>query len=328
MSRLTLVELRRLGLRRLVWVALVLAVAVVGLTLYGVNDMVRQSTADLANSEQYYQEALRDWEANGEMWVEQCLQDQEREREMSGDNSLDFGCEQMAEPRLEDFQWGPQSLFEQVSELLSQLVYPMLFLVLLVGATATAAEFGARTMGTWLTFEPRRDRVFASKVLAPGLWALPVSVGYLALIVLGVSAIFRLHGVDDNISTAEWGELSRMGARSVGLLALVAATGAAVGLAVRHTAAVLGVVIGYLVAFEMILAQFFSGLARFSLSNNILGWVKGGHRWETWDCPPSGGECVTIVHEISTTHAGTVLGVVIVGSVLLSWLAFRRADVN
>lgn len=328
MNRLTIVELRRLGLRRLVWMALVLAVAVIGLTLYGVNDMVRSSSADLANAEQYYQDALRDWEANGEMYLEQCLQDQEREREATGDQALDFGCEQMVAPQLSDFQWGPESLFRQLAELLSQLVFPMLFLVLLVGATATGAEFGARTMGTWLTFEPRRDRVFASKVLAPGLWALPVSAGYLALVVLGVSAIFRFHGVDDHISNAEWGDLAWMGLRSVALLAVVAVTGAAVGLAVRHTAAVLGLAAGYLVAVEMLLAQFFPGMGRYALSNNILGWVQGGHQWETWTCPPGGGECVSVLHEVSTTHAGTVLAVVVGASVLLSWLLFRRADVN
>lgn len=328
MNRLTLVELRRLGWRRLVWAVLLMAVGVVALTLYGVNDMVRMSSAELANADRYYQEAVQDWEVNGERYHEECLQDQEREREATGDDTLDFGCDQMVAPELADFQWGPESLFVQVNELLAQLVFPMLFLVLLVGATATAAEFGARTIGTWLTFEPRRDRVFTSKVLAPGLWAVPVSVGYLVLVVAGVSAVFRLHGVDDHISNDEWADLAWVGLRSVALLALVAAAGAAVGLAVRHTAAVLGIVVGYLVTVEILLAQFFPGIARYSLSNNILAWVKGGHEWETWRCPSDGGECEAISHVVSTTQAGTLLGLVVAATLLVCWLVFRRADVN
>lgn len=328
MNRLTVVELRRLGLRRLVWVALLLAVGVIAVTLYGVNDVVRSSHEYMANAEVYYQDALRDWEENGEQYARDCLAEQERERELSGDDTVDYGCDQMVAPSLEDFQWGPQSLFEQMAELLGQLVFPMLFIVVLVGATATAAEFASRTIGTWLTFEPRRDRVFASKVLAPGLWALPVSTGYVILVVAGVSAIFRFYGVDDHISNTEWTDLAWMGVRSVVLLALVAATGAAVGLAVRHTAAVLGIVVGYLVAVEMLIVPFFPALSRYALSSNILGWVKGGHLVDRWTCPPDGGECVNTVYEITTTHGGAVLGAVIAASVLLSWLVFRRADVN
>jgi ABC-2 type transport system permease protein len=204
----------------------------------------------------------------------------------------------------------------------------MLFLVLVIGATSTAAEFASRTMGTWLTFEPRRDRVYGSKVLAAGLGTVPVAVGYLALVVLGVSAIFRYHGIDDHISTSEWTQLGWAGVRSIALLSVVAAVGAAAGLLLRHTAAVLGAVLGYAVVLEMMLRAFRPDLEQYLLSRNVLAWVQDGHEWATWDCPPTGGECTETMHQISLAHGATVIGIVAVVVLLASFLVFRRRDVD
>lgn len=328
MTRLTGVELRRMASRRLVQVTMVLMLAVVALSLLGVFQATYDLAGQQAEAREWYEQAREDWELNGEQMVAECLDQEERERELSGDPALDFGCEQMTEPRLDDFMMGPQSLFRQYRDLLGFTTYPVLFLALLVGATSTAAEFTTRAIGTWLTFEPRRDRVFGSKVLAGALGVVPMAVAFVALILLGTAAVFRFNGADDSVSASEWSTLAWMGARIVLLLAVAGAIGAAAGTLLRHTAAVLGVVIGYLAVVEMVLRSMFPALVRYALSTSADAWINDGKEWTTYDCTSDGMTCQETVHTLSLTQGATFLGLVTLVIVLVSWLAFRRADID
>lgn len=328
MTRLTRVELRRMLTRRLVQVAMVIMLAIVGLSLFGVFDATRDLGGQRAEAMQHFEQAQEDWELNGEQMVEQCLESEEVEREASGDPNLDFGCESMQEPRLEDFLPGPQSLARQYQELLSTIAYPILFLALIMGATATAAEFSTRTIGTWLTFEPRRTRVFGSKTLAGGLGTVPMSLVFVALILLGTAAVYRFNGVDDDVSAHEWSDLAWMGGRIVLLVTIVGALGAATGMLLRHTAAVLGVLIGYLAVGELVMRSLFPGLERYLLSRNIDAWVNDGTEWVTYDCDDAMMTCRETVNTLSLTQGATTIGVISVAVLLLSWLVFRGSDID
>src|SRR5690606_7380442 len=181
----------------------------------------------------------------------------------------------------------------------------------------------------WLTFEPRRDRVFASKVLASGLVAIPITALFLALILGGVPLIYQLRGVDGTVSAAEWSDLGWMSARMVALAVFLGMVGAAAGLLMKHTGAVLGIVVGYLLVAENMVRGLFPNYTKYLLSENLLAWLNDGQQVRAWVCDDAfNGECREVVTLISLEQGGLVVGLVGVVVVLLSWVLFRRRDVN
>ncbi len=329
--RLLRVELRRMVARRLVQVMTLLAVLIAGLALWGTSEQISNLDQTTAEAQRWYEESLGYWQQSQEPEVlERCLSDQDREREVSGDPTLDFGCQQ-PEPRLEDFLVAPQTMVEVYRELFNQLALPLLFLSLVMGSTAAAAEFTHRTIGTWLTFEPRRDRVYAAKLGAGALAALPVAGLGVALLALGVAAIFRVNGIDDQLTGAHWGELTWQAARIVGLASVMGAVGVAAGMLLKHTGAVLGVSLGYAFVVEGLLGSspWGQGLRHWFLTNAIQAWVNGGYTLVDYVCTnPETGDCREVTTLISQGHGALVIGIVALGVTALSWWVFRRRDID
>src|SRR4029079_19492504 len=123
--------------------------------------------------------------------------------------------------------------------------------------------------GNWLTFAPRRVRVYLSKVLAAGLWMIPVTpvgVGD----VLGLSWVsYRYVGTLDCGAPSELSSPVDVALRIVALAPVVAVIGAALGFLARHTAAVLGIVLGWLVLVEVILSHQIERLQPWTLVTNV-----------------------------------------------------------
>ena len=188
MTRLTKVELRRLVSRRLVVLAMVAGLVVSALALLGVWQQSRpMSDEEQRRAQVYYEQAVADWEEHGDEWVAQCRDDQAAEREATG-SDVDFMCQDYAAPQEADFLRTAPPLEQTLPSLLSIHANLLIFLALLIGATATAAELSTGAMSSWLTFEPRRLRVYASKMLAPGIGVLPFAAGALVVVVAGAWA--------------------------------------------------------------------------------------------------------------------------------------------
>lgn len=323
-------ELRRLVARRAALFTLLATVAVCLLSLYGINQEVRSLADAQAEAQQMLDEQHAYWEqqqANPDQTgVDQCLQDQQAERDRSGDQSIDFGCV-MPEPTLQDFIY-QRPLMEVTEEFLGYLVAPVGFLALVLGATFVAAEFGARSMGTWLTFEPRRSRVFASKVGAAALGALPIALTFAVLGVLGAAALFKLKGAGFELTGDQWRSVTGMALRDVVLIMAASAIGAGLAFLLRHSAAVIGVVAGYLVAVEALVVQLMPSLQQWSLTMNVQAVIRDGYTWTTYRCDDMLGSCTEITHRISFTQGALVTAAVLVATLLLGWLAFRTRDVD
>lgn len=329
--RLLRVELRRLFARRVVWLALAGALFVVGASLFSVHQQAVWVNESRADAQQMYEESLEHWEAAGAQEVELCKAEEAQARRESGDGRIDFGCEEMMrEPQLSDFMGTMLPMVEQYKELLGGLVYPFLFLALAVGSTHVAAEFAHRTLGSWLTFVPRRTPVFLSKVGAAGVAALPMTAAGLGLVLLGVPAVFRLNGIDDGLTGQHWAEVTWMGLRIVGLTMVAGALGAAAAFLLKHSAAVIGLMVGYLVLVEGVLASMFVRFTPWTLSTNIDAFVRHGTQWVEWprNCDDVTVMCREIVHEVSFTQGVLVLVAVLVVVMALALLQFRRADVD
>jgi ABC-2 type transport system permease protein len=328
MIRLMRVELRRLFSRRLVVLAMAGAVAVSALLLFGVWQSSQPMSAEArAQASAQYEQARAEWEENGEEMMAQCREDEERESEASGQD-VDFRCEDM-EPREEWFLFTAPPLQESLPGVLTGASYQVLFLAFLVGATFTAAEVSTGSLSNWLTFEPRRTRVYGSKLLAAAIGVLPVTAVLLAAVVAGAWGIADSFGLADQMTARHWSDTGATALRILALSALVATVAAALGFLLRHTAAVLGVAVGYVVVVELMLQGFLGRFQPWMVVKNIEGWVERGATYYVNACTTdaNGTVCEFTEKSLAFGHSVTYVLALAVLLVLAGAVVFRRRDV-
>ena len=329
MMRLTKVELRRLFSRRLTTVAMLGALVVTGLMLFGTYEQAKPlSGAELTAQRVSFAQARTEWDANGAQQVKDCLKQQADAQKT--DPKASFGCDHM-EPNLAT--WGkPQATFHtMMPTLLLGGSYLLAFVGFVVGAGFVAAEFSTGSIANWLTFEPRRTRVYASKLTAAGLGLVPFTVAILGLLTGVAWVIIGQLGSTVGTTSKVWGGLGEMAARSVALVLAATVAGAALGMLLRRTAAVLGIVIGYVVLVEGVLRQSLQGAQTWMLQLNVAAWLQHDAPYLidrcTTDAQGNYG-CQGVERVLQFGHSATYLGVLVLLAVGLAALVFRRRDVS
>ena len=329
MMRLTKVELRRLFSRRLTTIALLGALVITGLMLFGAYQGAKPlSSAELTSQRAQFDQAHKDWVANGDQQLADCLKAQAEAQKT--DPKANFSCDQM-EPKWENWGKQPVKFHEMMPNTLLGGSYLLAFVGFVVGAGFVSAEFSSGSMANWLTFEPRRTRVYASKLTAAGLGLIPAAVALLGLLTAGVWLIVGHFGSTAGTTAKVWGDLGEMGARSVALTLAATVTGAAIGVLLRRTAAVLGVAIAYLVLVEGVFRQSLRGAQTWFLQLNVNGWLEHGTRYYTDKCTTDGQgnySCTGVEKLLSFGHSSAYLGVLVVFAIGLAALVFRRRDVS
>ena len=329
MMRLTRVELRRLFSRRLTAIALLGALAVTGLMLFGTFTEAKPlSGAELTSQRAQFDQAQKDWAANGAQQVADCQTQQAAAQKT--DPKAVFGCDQM-EPKWAN--WGkPVAKFtEMMPNILLAGSYLLAFVAFVVGAGFVAAEFSSGSMANWLTFEPRRMRVYVSKLAAAGLGLIPATVALLGLLTAGVWLIVRHFSPTVGTTAKTWGDLGEMGARSLALALAATVTGAAIGVLLRRTVAVLGIAVGYLVLVEGVFGQALQGARPWLLQLNVNAWLQHGATYFIQTCKTDaqgGYSCQGVEKVLSFGHSSAYLGLLVVFAVSLAALVFRRRDVS
>lgn len=171
--------------------------------------------------------------------------------------------------------------------------------------------------------------MYAAKVVAVGLTATAAAA---VLTALAAALLWGAVAVNDGGTTLDTTPgLATSALRIVALAAGAAVAGAACGFLFRHTAAVLGTLIGYLVVVEMIGQGVFAWLRPYLLTNAVPAWLAGGWRYVTNECvtdPTGGYSCQSKEHPISLAWGATELGVAVVLALVLGAAAFRRRDVT
>jgi ABC-2 type transport system permease protein len=335
MRRLLKVELRRLRARRLVrWAAVgTVALAVLTVAVAYMSSMP-PSDAELADARVFHQQQLEDWEENGDEYVAQCEADEEAAQDV--EPGADFGCDQMEAPLLEHF-YTPTPTFVGDEEswpapgltTVTQLAPLLALFAVLVGVSFLTAEISTGAIGLWLTFEPRRQRVYWSKALAAALGVLPVVVVAYVVMAGGGYGAYALNGQLGDVSSGTWAELAAVGGRLVLAAALVAATGAALGALLRHAAAALGLAVGWFAVVESVVAAWAPETQRWLVQTNLSAWIEGGTTYWVDQCTTdaTGSVCESVEHAVSQTQGGLLLlGLTAVLS-LVAVLVFRRRDV-
>ncbi|UFU05415.1 ABC transporter permease subunit [Ruania halotolerans] len=320
-------ELRRIRLRRLVWL-LVIAGTLASLAVVLTSWTAAQPVTDeqRAMAQDAYQRELARWEDEGEEMIAQCLEEQERVSEQDG-GEVDFDCDQM-EPQPEWFLPPETTLDQHVMGTALPLSTLVLAVVgLAIGTTAVAAEFASGAMGTLLTFQPRRLRIYASKVGAVALATIPLSVLLTGVIGFGTWGAFALRGADSTVSDA----MLWIGVRTLAVVPLAAVAGAVLAFLVRSTAIVLAVVAGYAIAVEGILVSTVSTLTPWSVRGNLVGWLQYGNSYWVQICEQQsdgGLRCDGVEQTISFAWSLGYLAVAVVLLVAVGAVVFRRRDIT
>jgi ABC-2 type transport system permease protein len=186
---------------------------------------------------------------------------------------------------------------------------------LLFGATFVGAEWASGSMGTLLTWEPRRTRVLILKAVAAflGTFILTAALqGVLALTLLPAGVI---NGVMEGANT-DW-VMSTLGVafRSSLAASIISVVGVALASLGRNTAAALGVVFAYFAIIESLLRGWKPHWSSWFLGDNFGVLLVGNP-----------GDIPEVGH--SVVEAGLLIGtytlVLLLGAVVL----FNRRDVT
>jgi hypothetical protein len=162
----------------------------------------------------------------------------------------------------------PESAFDLVDlkQVFRGASISLIILGIALAASFMGAEWGAGTMTTLLTWEPRRGRVYAAKLLAAAIFAFVSAI--LVLIVLGLALLPSVfaHGSTAG-ADADWYRATTYSVlRGASICALGAGIGLAIGSLARNTTAAVLVAFFYLFVLE--------NLVR-GLKPHWIGWLFG-----------------------------------------------------
>jgi ABC-2 type transport system permease protein len=321
MIRLLRAEINRLRSRRFTMITLIGVLLVLAIFQLQVNsDLSPPSAEAVAANEAQFERDLKDWEEHHEEWEQECADAGVPREQCAG-----------APPSRQDYGLEPAPFAEvaQIGQFLT--IYLTGLAMFLVAASFIGAEFATGAIANWLSFLPRRGRVFASKLITIVGFSLLFSA-LASAFVLGMAVLLTsLHG-GDVTTLRPWLALGGRGVTVAGSLAVI---GFCVGSMTRHTAAALGVLLGYLFVWFIRsgpLSQFewAARLTRWSPEGNLAAIVENGH---TYGVPvrtlTEGGVSIEYVERtLSLAHGvaywAVLLAVVIVAALLL----FRRRDVT
>jgi len=319
--RLVLAELRRLASRRMSWLAaLLLLLAVALFQLLVVSEVSPPTAEEVAQNQQYLEEAQRDWRENHEQYEKDCL-----------DEGLPADQCVYPEPTPADYGLEPTP-FADIAEISVTLAaFLALLASYLVAASSIGAEYTTGSLANWLTFVPQRGRVFAAKLVAVVLTSATLAA-VVNFVMLGLVAVeTRAYGG----ALTGAGDVAATAGRGVAVAALAGLLGFCVALLTRHTVAALGLVLGYLVvAFVLrplsITVPALQGLPPWMPDHNLLAFLQHGETYflEIETATAQGSEYSQVERHITFGHSAVYWLVVAVVVVAGSALVFRRRDVT
>jgi len=334
------VELRRLWWRRLTKVVLLGVVAFTALSTY--NAYNQSSPETIAQRLDNYQVMLKDFErqrAELPQMIAECREAERTERERTGDSTISFGCgeQQMGQPpTMQDFGISLPLADNLTAALAPDAAYVFAFLAIILMGSFIGAEFASGSLGTWLTFAPGRVRVALSKLTAVGIGSALIAASGLVLLVVGARMVATVNRPDANttlpVVEASEASVPQLLLRCVAFVVAAGVLGAALGLLLRHTAGLIGVLLGYLVVVEGIAVNAFLGgrLTPWAVTPNANAFVKKGHEYMAEVCTSQAGgmTCTYQSHTISYTHGWVYLLVLVLALATAAVLVFRRRDVT
>ena len=325
MTRLVRAELMRLRSRKLTWIALGAVLLVILLTQLAVYTSVRPlSDSERAQAQTNYEQAKVDYEKNKDEYAKEA-----QDCVAQGNTAEECAY---PEPQLEDYAQRSVSDFPEVANLaVTVSVFVTGLALLFLSASVTGAEFSSGSLANWLSFLPERTKVYASKLAALALVG-AVATALTSALAIGLTTLLtKIAGAP----VTGLGKVDATGARGVliGIIAVV--VGFSLALLTRHTIAAAGTVLGYLfLSFVYAIVKYsvpsLQKLQRLQPENNALALLNHGHTYVSTVrvVTPDGYSENEIEHVITFAQASVFWLVVLAVLLGVSYLVFRRRDVN
>ena len=205
------------------------------------------------------------------------------------------------------------------------LILPSAIFALVIGATIIGAEWGAGTIPTLLTWEPRRMRVLGAKVLGV-LASCAALFPIFALLLAGtLSPTLLFRGSAVGLDAIWRQDMMSVVLRGMYLPALSGLFGFTFAMLIRNTAAALGVAFGYLLVAESLIRATGS-LSAWLVSNNAAVVLVGYSPFKNFFSPQ---EPVSLaLAERSSVEAGLILCAYMLVFASISAFLFHRRDVH
>ena len=234
------------------------------------------------------------------------------------------------EPQLSEFNF-VRPFDEVTRESVQVAIYLVALTALMVAGSFIGAEYSTGSIANWLTFIPRRGQVFTSKLLTVVAFSALASAAAAALMLGAAVVLAQLY----DIPIAKLGDQTSMVGRGVLVGVALAVVGFCVGLVGRHTAAAIGVLLGYLFVWfvrNAILSEseWAKRLTPWTPEGNLAAIVNAGYQYyiPIRSVGPDGVGVDYVERTVGLTHGlifwAVVLAVIIAGSALI----FRRRDVS
>jgi ABC-2 type transport system permease protein len=321
MIRLLGAEINRLRSRRFTLITLIAVLLVLAIFQLQVNSAVSPpSAAAVAANEAQYERDLKEWQEHHLEWEQECV-DAGQPREQCAavpPSRQDYGLEAV-----------PFAEVAQIGLLLA--IYLTALAMFLVAASFIGAEFTTGAIANWLSFIPRRGPVFASKLITLVAFALTVSVLASAFTLGAAAVLTSLYGGEISGTRS----LLATAGRGVAVAGILAVIGYCVALMTRHTAAALGVLLGYLFVWfirNAVLSDqgWAQRLTPWAPEANLAAIVENGHKYFIpQKTLTEGGVNIDYLERTVSFNSGAVYwAVLLTGLILAALVLFRRRDVT
>lgn len=321
--RLLMVELARLRARRMI-ALLLLAAAALTIVVAGAVAFHTRPLTERDRVEASAQAELESQRPDLQAEVRACESDPAN---YVGSSAVRSDCADVLIPSAETYYPREElSLGRTLRSVGPHLALVVVGLLVIAGSIFAGADWSTRSITNQLTFEPRRTRVWLAKAAAVAITAAAVTAVMLGGFWLAMHLMAEARGLD--VSSAATQRIVGHVARAT-ILAAAAAVGAfALTMVFRHTVATLALLFVYAAGGEIAVNLLpFEGAGRWSVGNNVYGWLSSNHRYfdGTVECLP--GERCAPMQVMTHLEAGTFLGALLVVAVVVSLGWFRRADV-
>ena len=213
--------------------------------------------------------------------------------------------------------------------------------VAMLGATSGGADWGARTMGLLLSWEPRRTRVFLVRLGVLLVIALAVQAILALLAVALGSVIAQAHPLEvpagsiPGYDPASVSVAAEFAARWVPLAALAAAGSDALAMLTRSTGWAIAAAIGFVVVVESLIRGLWPWASQWLIQTNAAAWLNGGldllvdraAAERTTGFLSDGATLPGYIRIDDTRGIATLVTLVAIGC-LISWWSLRSRDVE
>ncbi len=149
-------------------------------------------------------------------------------------------------------------------------------LALVVGASVVAVSWQTGTISTILTWEPRRLRWFAARLVVVAAGVAAMTLAIVAFLSAGLAAAAALRGTTLGTDGAWWADVLTTSLRVAAAATFSAVIGAAVAAVGRHTAAALGVVFVWTAVLEGLIRGLRPSWVPWLLGDNLVSFLS----WE------------------------------------------------